>query len=399
MEKQAPITLPKALKINNSHGNLFIGLPKENSFQENRIALVPAAVKVLTARGIQIIVESGAGESSRFSDIDYSEAGAKISYDRTEVMQSAVLLKVAPLSFEDIQLCSTGSIIISPIHLPTLKQEYLQRLQSKRLICLAMENIKDAAGSFPFLRMMSQMVGISAIQIASELLTGSAQEGSRGILLGGIAGVPPAKVLILGAGVVAEFAARAALGFGAEVRIFDDNIRKLMRIQQNLGQRVFASAIDPDLLGKELTQADVAIGALHVGNGRTPMVVTKEMVANMKKGAVIVDVSIDQGGCFETSKVTSHKQPTYLEYDIIHYCVPNIASRTPRTGSHAFSNILLPLLFQSIESNGLDNLLRISTGLQQGIYIYQNYITNKYIADKFGFHYTNISLLLGTNLQ
>jgi alanine dehydrogenase len=172
-----------------------------------------------------------------------------------------------------------------------------------------------------------------------------------------------------------------------------------MRIQQNLGQRVFASAIDPDLLGKELNQADVAIGALHVGNGRTPMVVSKEMVANMKKGAVIVDVSIDQGGCFETSKVTSHKQPTYLEYDIIHYCVPNIASRTPRTGSHAFSNILLPLLFQSIESNGLDNLLRISTGLQQGIYIYQNYITNKYIADKFGFHYTNISLLLGTNLQ
>lgn len=376
-------------------GDLFIGLPKEEMFQENRIALTPRAVQILASQGHRILLETGAGDKSQFTDHEYSEAGAEIVFTREAVFKANIILKAAPPSLEEIELCQPNQILISPIHLPTLTEEYLYRLKTKRVIAMAMEYIKDTAGAFPFVRIMSELAGISAMQTAAELL--SLAGGGRGVLLGGISGVPPAKVVILGAGVVAEYAARAALGFGAEVRVFDDNVRKLMRLQHNLGTRLFTSVFDPIVLQQELHNADVAIGAIHSPTGRTPMIVSEQMVESMKRGAVVIDVSIDQGGCFATSRLTTSDKPTFRAYDVIHYCVPNIASRVPRTGSTAFSNIITPLIQRASETGGFERLIQDSPGLQNGVYIYKNCLTNEYMSRRFGMKHTDINLLLSTS--
>jgi alanine dehydrogenase len=259
-----------------------------------------------------------------------------------------------------------------------------------------MEYMKDQDGSFPIVRIMSEIAGISAIQTAAELLT-STQKGA-GVLLGGISGVAPAKVVILGAGVVAEFSTRAALGLGAEVRIFDNNIYKLMRLQKQIGRQLYTSSIDPYFLEQELLSADVVIGAIHSKSGRAPMIVQEDMVIKMKPGAVIIDVSIDQGGCFATSEVTTHEKPTFIKHDIIHYCVPNIASRIPRTASMAVSNILTPLLLKTQFTGSIEDLLYTDAGLRHGVYTFKGYVTNEYIGRRFGTKTTNLDLILTSTL-
>ncbi len=388
--------LEEMLEIRQKNSKLFIGLPCEHGFQENRIALIPSAVKTLTAQGHRVVLETGAGLKSNFSDRDYSEAGAEIVHRVEDVFKAHVILKAAPLTLEQIDLCTPNQIILSPIHLPTLSADYIFRLKEKRVIALAMEYIKDQAGTFPFVRVMSEMAGIGAIQTASELL--SRAGGGRGVLLGGISGVPPAKVVILGAGVVSEYATRAALGFGAEVRVFDNNIRKLMRLQHNIGRQIYTSTIDPTLLTQELSTADVAIGAIHAENGRTPVVVSEDMVERMQAGSVIIDISIDQGGCFATSEVTSHKSPTFIKHDVVHYCVPNIASRTPRTGSTAFSNIITPLLLEAGDKRGIEALIKQYEGLQHGVYVYKSCLTNEYMGQRYQMKHTDLKLLLASSL-
>ena len=269
-------------------------------------------------------------------------------------------------------------------------------MRQKRIIALAMEYIQDEVGSFPIVRIMAEIAGLSAMLTAAELL--SASRGGIGVLLGGIAGVPPAKVVILGAGVVAEFATRVALGLGAEVRIFDNNIYKLMRLQNQVGRQLYTSAIDPSVLTRELMSADAAIGAIHSGNGRSPLVVTDEMVQKMRPGSVIIDVSIDQGGCFATSRVTTHDKPTFRYHDVIHYCVPNIASRVPRTASNAVSHIMTPILLRSEQFNGIYNLLTQSHGLLHGIYVYKGSLTNRYLSERFNMRFTSIELLIPGNI-
>jgi alanine dehydrogenase len=386
----------ECLEIPHKKQKLFIGIPKENSFQENRIALSPAAVKTLVKAGHRIIVEEDAGIESGFLDYAYSEAGAEIAYSNKQVFSASVILKVAPPSLEEIDLCHPGQIIISPIHLPSLSEEYIYRLKEKRVTALAMEYMKDKSGSFPFVRMMSEMAGISAMQTAAELLSKSGY--GRGILLGGISGVPPAKVVILGAGVVAEVATRVALGYGAEVRIFDNNIRKLMRLQGNIGSKIYTGTFNSPELEKELCDADVAIGAIHSETGRTPIVIDDEMVRNMKRGSVIIDVSIDQGGCFATSKLTTHNKPTFIEYDVIHYCVPNIVARIPETSSKAISNILTPFFLEASNTQGIEALLHSSPGFRNGVYMYKGCLTNKYLSEFFNVKYTDLNLLLASNL-
>lgn len=383
------------LELRPQNQRLYIGLPKVGQFLENRIALTPWAVRALTAQGHRVVMERGAGLKSHFTDHEYSEAGAEIEESRERVFEAHIILRVAPLELEEIELCRPNQIVISPIHLPALSADYLFRLKEKRVIALAVEYVKDTAGAFPFVRIMSEMAGISAFQTAAELL--SVSGGGRGVLLGGITGVPPAKVVILGSGIVAEYATRAALGCGAEVRVFDNQVRKLMRLQHNIGRQLFTSTIDPYILRQELQSADVAIGAIHSGHGRTQVVVSEDMVEQMRKGAVIVDVSIDQGGCFATSRVTTHEQPTFRAYDVIHYCVPNIASRIPRTGSAAFSNILTSLLVRADETRGMENLIRHSPGLQNGVYVYKSCLTNEYMSQRFSMKYTDLSLLLASN--
>jgi alanine dehydrogenase len=297
---------------------------------------------------------------------------------------------------EEIDLCHPGQIIISPIHLPSLSEEYIYRLKKKRVTALAMEYMKDQSGIFPFVRIMSEMAGISAMQTAAELLSKSSD--GLGILLGGIPGVPPTKVVILGAGVVAEVATRVALGYGAEVRVFDNNIRKIMRLQSNLGQKIYSGTFNSPELDVELRDAEVVIGAIHSETGRTPVIVSDSMVKNMKSGAVIIDVSIDQGGCFATSRMTTHDRPTFIEYDVIHYCVPNIVARIPQTSSKAISNILIPFFLSAGGTQGIEALLHSSPGFRNGVYMYKGCLTNKHLSESFNVKYTDLNLLLASNL-
>jgi alanine dehydrogenase len=385
-------TQAETLQVAQRQDSLSIGIPKEVIMQEKRIALVPSSVATLVGRGHQVIIEAGAGEKSNFSDHNYAEAGAEIAYSPEPVYKASVILKVAPPTLSEIQLMRPNQILISPLQLPIISDEYIKKLQEKRVIAVAMEYLKNESGTFPIVQIMSELAGLCAILTAAELLADP--ENGTGVLLGGISGVPPAKVVILGAGVVAEYASRTALGLGAEVRIFDDNVAKLKRIQTLLGRQLYTSTLNPIYLRRELLNADVAIGAIHSKSGRTPVVVTEDMIQNMKQGAVIVDISIDQGGCFETSEVTSHDSPTFIKHGVIHYCVPNIASKVSRTASIAISNIISPILLQSASAGSIEQLLYQDHGLRHGVYIYKGWLTNEYLGRRFSIKSTNIDLLM-----
>lgn len=382
--------------VANKKAKLFIGIPKEQSFQEHRIAITPESVRVLVANGHRIVIEENAGRESHFYDNDFSEAGAEIVKDVEEVYKADIILKVAPPLPYEIELMQLNQTLISPLHLPTLKQEYIEMLMKKKITALAYEYTKDEAGLFPFVRSMSEIAGNTVVLIAGEFLS-NANDG-KGILLGGISGVPPAKVVILGAGVVGTFAARAVIGLGATVSVFDNNVYKLMRLQERIGARVFTSTIQPEILEKELENADVAIGAIHSKKGRTPILVTENMVEKMKPGAVVIDVSIDQGGCFETSEITSHLEPTFKKHGVIHYCVPNITSRVSRTASYAFSNILTPILLKMGEVQGMQGLIYEDVGIRNGIYLYKGNLTNEHLAKIFRIKHSNLELLFASNI-
>ena len=386
------IAQEETLEIAPRRKQLFIGLPKESSFQENRVALTPEAVSVLVNSGHEVAVEHNAGEGSFYFDNDYSEAGARIVYEKAELYKATAIIKSAPISDEELEWLQPNQVIFSPIHMPAMKAEMIEALMQKKIIALGFESIKDDAGTFPIVRSMSEIAGSSAILNAAKYL--SNVHNGKGVLLGGISGIPPAKVLIIGAGIVGESAARTALGLGATVKIFDNSIYRLMRLQNNIGHRLYTSVIEPVALMEALTTADVAVGALKPSGGLSPVVVTEEMVSNMKAGSVIVDVSIDSGGCFETSRMTTLENPVFKKYDVIHYCVPNIASGVSRTASRAISNVLMPILQQSADGGGIEGLIQAKPGLRHGVYLYKGCVTNAPIAKRFGKKYTDLDLLL-----
>jgi alanine dehydrogenase len=371
---------------------LHIGIPLEIDEMENRVALVPNSVYTLIANGHSVVIQSGAGINSNYTDHAYSEAGAEVVQTAELVYRCNVIIKVAPPTIEELEMFHSDQILIAPMQLPTVTDEYLAKLKQKKVIAIAMEYLQSADGSFPVVRIMSEIAGITAMHTAAELL--SNVKGGRGVLLGGISGVPPAKVVILGAGVVGEFATRTALGLGVSVRIFDNNVYKLMRIQQRMGRQLHTSSLNPVYLEYQLLSADVVIGAIHSKEGRTPIVVTEPMITKMKEGSVIIDVSIDQGGCFETSEITTHAKPTFSKYGVIHYCVPNIASKVSRTASVAVSNILTPLLLKAGETAGIERLLFDHQGIRHGVYMYKGRVTNEYLSRKFGLKFADLDLLL-----
>lgn len=389
-------TQPETLQVQQKNQKLFIGIPKETTLQENRVALAPTSVATLVAHGHRIVIESGAGDNSNFTDRDYSEAGAEMAHSKEHVYKAEVIIKVAPPTLKEIEYMHPNQVLISPLQLPIISAEYINKLRQKRVIALAMEYIKDESGTFPVVRIMSELAGISAMLTAAELMTKN--HGGKGTLLGGISGVPSAHVVILGAGIVAEYATRAALGLGAVVRIFDNNIYKLKRIQNLVGQRLSTSAINPVYLERELIKADVVIGAIHSESGRTPMIVNEDMVQKMKTGAVIIDVSIDQGGCFATSEVTSLDKPTFIKHGVIHYCVPNMASNVPRTASIATSNILTPILLKAGSTGSIEYLFFNNAGLRHGIYTYKGCLTNEYLGRRFNIKSTDLDLLMTSSL-
>ena len=381
----------KLLKVNSGDKTLQISIPKEVSLQENRVSLTPAAVGILVANGHQVQLEAGAGKHAYFPDTEYSENGAQIIYSKKEAFEADIIVKVEPATIEELVLMKPGATVFSAIQTGNANTDYFETLNKKKITALGYELMEDKAHGLPIVNAMSELAGSLVIPMAAEYL--SSIGGGRGIILGGITGVPPTRVVILGAGTVAEYAARAAIGLGAEVRIFDNEIYKLRRIKQKLGNQAFTSAIDTLALSQSLLSADVVIGALRAEKGRARCVVTEEMVATMKPGAVILDVSIDQGGCIETSEITTHDLPTFTKYDVIHYCVPNIASRAARTATSALSNILTPVLLKMADNGGINEMIYHYTWFSKGIYGYKGCTTNLEIARKFNLPFKDLSLL------
>jgi alanine dehydrogenase len=386
--------LEETLDVKPLAKQLSIAIPKEHAFQENRIALTPDAVGVLVNNGHSVSVEHKAGEGSHFSDKDYAEAGAQIVYDKKELFANDLIVKSAPVSDEELPLLRVGQTIISPIHLPVMKTHILEKMMEKKITALSFENLKDETGHNPIVRSMSEIAGSAVMLIAGQYLS-NANDG-KGVLLGGISGIPPTKVIIIGAGIVGEYAARTALAMGASVKIFDNNIYKLKRLQNNIGVRLWTSVIEPKILAKQLKTCDVAVGALSSSAGRTPLVVSEEMVAAMRPGSVIVDVSIDRGGCFETSEVTSHERPVVKKFDVFHYGVPNIPSGFARTASQAISNVLMPLLLKISDEGGLEKLVWHQINIRNGVYTFKGSLTNFHLSQRFNLKYTDLNLLIAS---
>jgi alanine dehydrogenase len=386
--------MEETLDIKTPGAKLHIGIPKEIAFQENRIALTPDAVGVLVANGNMVTIEHNAGERSHYSDRDYSEAGAQIVYDRSAVYQCPILVKSAPPVEDDIPLLQMNQIIISPIHHSALKKEIIEKMMAKRITALSFENFKDDSGTYPIVRSMSEIAGSAVMLIAGQYLS-SFNEG-KGVLLGGISGIPPTKVVIIGAGIVGECATRNALAMGASVKVFDNNIYRLKQMQNNLGQRVWTSVLEPRILAKQLKTCEVAVGALSNEYGRAPVVVTEEMVAAMRPNSIIIDVAIDRGGCFETSELTSYEEPTFLKHGVIHYCVPNIPSGFARTASQAISNVLMPLLLEISDEGGLEEMIWHKFNVREGVYLFKGSVTDIYISQKFDLKYTDLNLLIAS---
>ncbi|MFM7473704.1 MAG: alanine dehydrogenase [Crocinitomicaceae bacterium] len=380
------------LEIKKKKGELFIGIPKEISFQERRVALVPEAVSLLIANGHRVRIEHNAGEGANFNDHDYSEAGGEICHDPKQIYECDIILKVAPPTEEEIDMMVGNQTFISALQLAIQPKQILQKLMSKKITAIAWDYVRDEEGVFSAVRTLGEIAGTTSILVAGELL--SSFSSGKGMMLGGIAGVQPTEVVIIGAGTVGEFASRSAIGLGASVKVFDNSLSRLRRLQNDIGSRVYTSIIQPKVLAKAIRRADVVIGALRSPIGKSPCVVTEIMIESMKEGSVVVDVSIDQGGCFETSRVTNHNEPTFIKHGVIHYCVPNIASRVSRTASFALSNIFSPLILEMGDKGGVSELIRAQRGFRNGVYVYRGILTNEVLGRAFDLKYKNIELLL-----
>jgi alanine dehydrogenase len=383
------------LEIKSRKNSLHIGIPKETSFQENRIALTPLSVALLVHNGHQVVLETGAGNGANFSDKDYSEQGAQIIYDKKEVFKSDIIIKIGPPTQEEISLMKPNQVLFSTLQMASLKAESLEAMMKKKITALSYEYLRDEGGILSVIRSMSEIVGATSILIAAEYLS-NVFDG-KGLMLGGITGVPPTEIVILGAGTVGEYAAKTALALGAEVKVFDSSLYKLRRLQNNIGSKVFTSVVQPIVLNKAITTCDVVIGAIRSTNGRSPCLISEETVSKMKPNSVIIDVSIDQGGCFETSKITNHTHPVFRKYDVIHYCVPNIASRVARTATYALTNIFTPILVDMGEKGGIKNVIWEIPGVRNAIYLYQGHLTNKHLAERFNIPPKDLELLIVSN--
>ena len=381
------------LAVGRKKGKLSIGMPKETCMQEKRVALTPDGVHLLINNGHEVSIETGVGHGARYTDKDYSEVGAKIVYSAKEAFQCDIVLKIEPPSDEEIAYMTSKQTLFSALQLKTRSKSFFEELIKKKSTAIAVEYIHDSKGQYPIQQCMGEIAGSTSVLIASEYLS-NANEG-KGYVMGGITGVPPTEIVILGAGTVGLYAARTALGLGASVKVFDRSVSRIKRLLQELDRPIYTAVIQPKLLSKALKRCDVVIGALRPENGRTPVVVDEAMVQQMKPKSVMIDVSIDNGGCFETSELTSHEDPTYEKYDIIHYCVPNIASRVARTASFSLNNIFAPLLLKIGEEGGIDNALRYMPELRAGMYMSSGLITHRYLGERYDLPFTEGNLLFG----
>lgn len=371
---------------------LSIGLPRENADVETRLALTPEGIAIVVEEGHSVYVQRGAGEPMSYSDFQYSEAGAFMVDDASEVFGADIVLKIAPPTINELKLMHDCSTVLSMLQLSNLSADCIKLMMKKKMNSIAYELIKDEQKAFPVVSSISEIEGNTAIAVVSELM--SNEHGGKGILMGGVAGITPTEILILGAGIAGSVAARTALALGAQIKVFDHDVTKLRKIQHYLGQQVFTSVIHPAVLFKALATADAVIGNLRYINGSERFMVSEELVKTMKSGAIIVDMSVDQGGCFETSECRSLKNPVFEKHGIIHYCVPNISARVARTSSIALSNIFAPMLLKLGHSGCVDSAISESSGFRNGAYIYSGVLVNRLIGNYYGIASNDIGLLL-----
>ncbi len=384
--------LPQAemLEEKKSKRSLYIGIPKEADKYENRIILSPQAVKQLTEYGHQIAIESQAGIKSKWKDIDYTKSGAIIKSKR-EIFKADIILKVSPFNDDDIKLMVGNQLIISALHFNTQTSKKISALKQKKITAVAIELMKNAKGFNPFVQTINEISGILAINTASEYI--SNPETGKGILLGGITGIPAAKVIIIGAGTAGEYAARAATALGAQVKVFDNSISKLQNLKNTIGIQLFTSVLQKQVIIKALQTADVVVGALDATSDENNIIISEKMISSMKKGSVIIDLNIDNASCFASSKITHLGNPAFEKHGIIHYCVPNIASKASRTASIAISNNIFPILQRISQEKTSTNMIRNISEIRNGTYIYEGILTNQRLAKKFNIDYRDIDLL------
>jgi alanine dehydrogenase len=375
-----------------SRRQISIGIPHDIHDDEKRVALTPEAVKILTDTGNEVFIQANAGLGAGFPDRDYSENGAVIADTPLKVYECDTVIKIAPFTEKEAALLKGNQIVISFMNAATMGEDTLSALTRKRVTALAAERIKDNDGILPVVESMSEISGITSVLIASEYLSNTS--GGKGVMLGGVTGVTPTEVVIIGANTAGEYAARAALGLGAIVRVFDSSVHRLRLFQDLLGQRLYTSTFHPQVLQKALKSADVLIGALSTDDLRPWFYVSEEMVRGMKRGSVIIDLSVDTGGCVETTEPRAIKDPIYEKHGVLHYSAWNLPSRVPKTASIALSNVFRPLMQDIADSGGITPMLKFNTGLRHGVYIYNGILTNEMLAQKFGLLSKDINLLL-----
>ncbi|MBT7091862.1 MAG: alanine dehydrogenase [Bacteroidetes bacterium] len=371
---------------------LKIGIIGEVDPHETRVPISPQSVELLVQNGHQILIEHNAGVASRFSSSDYSEAGVQVKNKKAEVFEADILLKVSPLTEAEISLLRGGQTLISSLHLATREVSYFRSLMSKKTTAIAFELLMDDVNEFPVLRSMCEIAGTVSMSIGSRYLSTYGQ--GKGILLGGITGVTPAEVVLLGAGTAAEYAARTAIGMGAVVKVFDRSIPRLRSIKHRLGQELFTSVMHPTVMKKAFETADLVISTLQRLNPESYYLVPDDMIMSMKEGSVVVDMHIDQGSSFETGRMTSPDKPIYREHGVIHYMVPNMTSLVGRTASIALSNVLMPLLMNKGRCGGIQQLILEDYGVRHGVYLYNGILTHEMIGNYFTIPFKNIDLLL-----
>lgn len=380
------------LEVGKKQSRLSIGIPKENHEFESRVPLTPEAIEILTGNGHEVFLETGAGKAANYSDTDYSEKGGQILDKKEEIYNCDIVLKIAPPTEKEIELMKSKMTLISSLYLSQQSKSLIESLIRKKITAISTETIKDDNNCYPVIRSMSSIAGNTAVLIAAEYLSNT--RGGKGVMLGGITGITPTEVLILGAGTAAEYAVRAAMGLGAFVKVFDRSVHRLIRLQNNIGYRLHTSVFHQRVIKKALKSADVLIGAIHLAENGPRYYITEDMVKGMKKGSVIVDLSIDQGGCVETSQCMTQKDPVFTKHGVIHFCVPNIPSRVARTASIALSNVFLPMLLEISDSGGLKAKIKDDQGLRHGVYMYNGILTNENIGRVFDLPSKDINLLL-----
>lgn len=390
-------TLTQRLVRTPSKRSLQIGIPRERSSDERRISLIPSAVSVLVANGHEVLIERGAGEDAGYADTEFADSGATLSTSAREVFTDTDLVaKIAPPTIEELSWMNAEQVLLSALHLGHVSRERLETMCERCITALGYEYMRDRNDDFPLVRMMHEITGTIAVQIAAHWL--ESNSGGKGIMLGGISGVPPATVVILGAGITGEYAARTALGYGAQVFVLDENLSLLRRLENALDRRIITAAANASYLASAIQAADVVIGAALQEGERAPVWVSEQMVASMKEGSVVVDTVVDQGGCVATSQATTHSDPVFIRHGVIHYCVPNIPSNVPRTASQALSNVITPTMLSIGDSGGIREALWQYPTLRNGTYIYRRHLTKKPLAEPFRLPFREIDALLASEL-